>query len=91
MHTECDYCIHLLLDDLDVLDRNVSTVRRQLADVSVGVAAFNRLAQYNNTVTELRVCVHSLCRLLCCVVQCSNRAQGLCTLSVLFAVLCSPV
>ena len=56
MRAECDYCIHLLLDDLDVLDRNVSTVRRQLADVSVGVAAFNRLAQYNNTVTELRVC-----------------------------------
>ena len=60
MCIECDYCIHLLLDDLDVLDRNVSTVRRQLADVSVGVAAFNRLAQYNNTVTELRVCVHSM-------------------------------
>ncbi|KAK7100839.1 laminin subunit alpha-like isoform X2 [Littorina saxatilis] len=51
---ECDYCIHLLLDDLDVLDRNVTTVRRQLADVSVGVAAFNRLAQYNNTLIELQ-------------------------------------
>jgi hypothetical protein len=43
------------LDDLDVLKRNVTIVKRQLAEVSVGVAAFNRLAQYNNTLQELRV------------------------------------
>ncbi|XP_076440495.1 laminin subunit alpha-like [Babylonia areolata] len=57
---ECDYCIHLLLDDLDVLDRNVSTVRRQLADVSVGVAAFNRLGQYNITMSQLQPQVSEL-------------------------------
>ncbi|PVD23436.1 hypothetical protein C0Q70_16705 [Pomacea canaliculata] len=51
---ECDYCIHLLLDDMDILNRNVITVRRQLADVSVGVAAFQRLEEYNNSVSILK-------------------------------------
>lgn len=53
--SECDYCIHLLLDDMDILNRNVITVRRQLADVSVGVAAFQRLEEYNNSVSILKV------------------------------------
>ena len=52
---ECDYCIHLLLDDLDVLRRNFSIVERELNQVSVGVGAYNRLSQINNTVAELRV------------------------------------
>ncbi|XP_041356694.1 laminin subunit alpha-like [Gigantopelta aegis] len=59
---ECDECVNILLDDLDVMDRNVTVTRRQLASVSVGVAAFQKLAQINHTVSHLRPYVESLHR-----------------------------
>ncbi|ESO94906.1 hypothetical protein LOTGIDRAFT_144813 [Lottia gigantea] len=52
---ECDNCVHILIDDLDHFDRNVSVVRRQLASVSVGVGAFMKISQINDTVSLLKV------------------------------------
>uniref|UniRef100_A0A2C9KYG9 Laminin EGF-like domain-containing protein n=1 Tax=Biomphalaria glabrata TaxID=6526 RepID=A0A2C9KYG9_BIOGL len=52
---ECDYCVHLLIDDLDTHYMNVNVVRRQLHEVSVGVGAFNRLSSYQDQVSDLRV------------------------------------
>ena len=53
--SECDYCVHLLIDDLDGLANHVTVVTRTLADVSVGVGAFNQLSHFNETVEMLRV------------------------------------
>ncbi|RUS82429.1 hypothetical protein EGW08_009817 [Elysia chlorotica] len=57
---ECDYCVHLLIDDLDGLANHVTIVTRTLADVSVGVGAFNQLSHYNETVEMLRPAVEKL-------------------------------
>ncbi|GFO21134.1 laminin subunit alpha-3 [Plakobranchus ocellatus] len=57
---ECDYCVHLLIDDLDALANSVTVVSRSLADVSVGVGAFNQLARYNDTVEMMRPGVEDL-------------------------------
>ncbi|GFS13654.1 laminin subunit alpha, partial [Elysia marginata] len=57
---ECDYCTHLLIDDLDQLANDVTQVSRTLADVSVGVGAFNKLSYYNETVEMLRPAVEDL-------------------------------
>lgn len=55
MLSECGYCVHLLMDDLDFMDRNVTVSRRTLASVSVGVAAFQKLSDINQTIADLRV------------------------------------
>ena len=47
--------MHLLIDDLDGLANHVSSASRALADVAVGVGAFNKLSYYNDTVEMLRV------------------------------------
>ena len=57
---ECDSCIHLLLDDLGIMDHNVSTIVGELEHVSVGVGAIRRLDQINGTVHQLRVSLNSL-------------------------------
>ncbi|KAK6179097.1 hypothetical protein SNE40_011531 [Patella caerulea] len=57
---ECDNCVHILIDDLDVFDRNVTIVKRELASVSVGVSAFMMINQINDTVQMLRPQVKSL-------------------------------
>ncbi|KAK3796923.1 hypothetical protein RRG08_032228 [Elysia crispata] len=57
---ECDYCVHLLIDDLDGLANHVTVVTRTLADVSVGVGAFNQLSHFNETVEMLRPAVEDL-------------------------------
>ncbi|XP_055884413.1 laminin subunit alpha-like isoform X2 [Biomphalaria glabrata] len=57
---ECDYCVHLLIDDLDTHYMNVNVVRRQLHEVSVGVGAFNRLSNYQDQVSDLRPLVDQL-------------------------------
>ena len=57
---ECDYCIHILLDDMDSMGRDMSVVSREMAEVSVGVGAFNKLGSYNSTVAELQPAVDAL-------------------------------
>ncbi|XP_071119471.1 laminin subunit alpha-like [Haliotis cracherodii] len=57
---ECGYCVHLLMDDLDFMDRNVTVSRRTLASVSVGVAAFQKLSDINQTIADLRPQVRNL-------------------------------
>lgn len=59
-HLECDNCIHLLMDDIEFLDRNVTTMRRELDSISVGILAFQRLEKINRTVAELRPQVDDL-------------------------------
>ncbi|KAK3091660.1 hypothetical protein FSP39_021617 [Pinctada imbricata] len=57
---ECDSCVHILLDDVEVLERNISRLSINLESVSIGVTAFKRLEDINNTVYELRPHVDDL-------------------------------
>jgi len=58
--SECDNCVHLLVDDTEVLERNVSVMIRDLNSISVGVLAMRRLERINNTVNQLRPVVDRL-------------------------------
>jgi laminin alpha 3/5 len=51
---ECDNCVHLLVDDIELLQRNVTSMTRELHNISVGVLAMRRLDEINATVIELR-------------------------------------
>ncbi|CAH1775060.1 unnamed protein product, partial [Owenia fusiformis] len=57
---ECDTCTHLLLDEIEILDYNLTYVIKDLENVAVGVAAYKRLNAINRTVTELRPRVDNL-------------------------------
>ncbi|XP_077867614.1 laminin subunit alpha-5-like, partial [Saccoglossus kowalevskii] len=50
---ECDSCVTLLLDEMDVMDYNVSDAIDDLTGVSVGVDAVKRLMKINDTAYEL--------------------------------------
>ena len=52
--TECDNCVHLLVDDSEELERNLSSTIRELNSISVGVLAMRRLERINSTIAELR-------------------------------------
>lgn len=58
--SECDNCVHLLVDDTEILERNVSVMIRDLNSISVGVLAMRRLERINNTVFQLRPIVDRL-------------------------------
>jgi hypothetical protein len=49
-----------LVDDTDLLDREISITIRDLNSISVGVLAMRRLERINNTVYELRPIVDRL-------------------------------
>lgn len=51
----CDNCVHILLDDLDFLQRNMTGVGGNLESVSAGVTALRRLEDINSTVVEYKV------------------------------------
>lgn len=55
---ECDNCVHLLLDDIEELDSNVTIIRKDLNTISVGAWALVRLQKINETVYQLRVCIY---------------------------------
>ncbi|KAL3869382.1 hypothetical protein ACJMK2_042067 [Sinanodonta woodiana] len=57
---ECDNCIHVLLDDMDYLDRNITIIQRSLKMVSIGVSAMRKIDQINQTSLELRPQVDDL-------------------------------
>ncbi len=58
--SECDSCVHLLLDDVLILDHNITIISKDLDSVSVGVGAMRRLDNINRTVALLRVWTWSL-------------------------------
>lgn len=58
-NTECDGCIHLLLDEIDFMEYNLTAMIYELDSVSVGVNTLKRLNKINSTVYELRVCIKS--------------------------------
>ena len=47
--------MHLLLDDMDYLDRNITVMMEDLESVSVGVRTVRRLEDIKNAVRELGV------------------------------------
>jgi hypothetical protein len=51
----CDNCVHILLDDIEALQTNVSDLASTLESVSVGMTANNRLEAINNAAITLRV------------------------------------
>lgn len=51
---ECDSCIHLLIDDIEILDRNVTSMREELENVTMGVQAFKKLESVNISIIELQ-------------------------------------
>ena len=53
--SECDSCVHLLLDEVEHLDINITEIKKDLKYLSVGVNAIKRLESANRTVYELRV------------------------------------
>lgn len=57
---ECDSCVHLLVDDTEVLEHNITTMIRSLDNINVGVLAMRRLHRINVSVTELRPLVDLL-------------------------------
>jgi len=52
--------VHLLVDDVELLEHNVTTMIERLEDVSVGVLAMRRLQRLNASVIELRPVVDLL-------------------------------
>ncbi|XP_021350179.1 laminin subunit alpha-like isoform X1 [Mizuhopecten yessoensis] len=46
----CDNCVHILLDDLEFMDRNLTSLTGNLATVSVGVTALKRLEAINESI-----------------------------------------
>jgi len=57
---ECDNCTRLLLDDIEIIDPNVASIRRELDSVSVDIFTSQRLENINQTVAELRPLVDRL-------------------------------
>lgn len=55
LYTECDSCVNLLLDDVEILNYNLTIMSHELKNISAGVLALLRLERINNTVHELRV------------------------------------
>lgn len=53
--SECDSCVHLLLDDMDYLHRNITMMMSDLESVSVGVRTVRRLEEIKKAVNELGV------------------------------------
>ena len=58
--TECDSCVHLLVDDVELLEHNITTMVRSLENINVGVLAMRRLQRINVTVIEQRPLVDLL-------------------------------
>ncbi|XP_077991288.1 laminin subunit alpha-5-like [Glandiceps talaboti] len=50
----CDDCVNILLDEVEILNHNISEVGDNLHDISVGVGALKRLEQINETAYELK-------------------------------------
>ncbi|XP_053393780.1 laminin subunit alpha-like isoform X2 [Mercenaria mercenaria] len=50
---ECDTCTHNLLDDMEVLDADITDVQSGLQTVSIGVEAMRRLDVVNQTIEAL--------------------------------------
>jgi len=48
------------MDDIEIIDHNITSMRRELDSVSVGILAFQRLEKINQTVAELRPLVDNL-------------------------------
>jgi len=57
---ECDSCVHLLVDDAELLSHNITTMIQSLENINVGVLAMRRLQRINSTVIELRPAVDLL-------------------------------
>ena len=53
--SECDTCVTLLLDDLDILDHNITHAIEDLDSVAVGAGAIRRLERINQTIHDLTV------------------------------------
>lgn len=53
--SECDSCVHLLLDDMMVLERQLADAERELSNITISYLAYKRLSQINDTVIELQV------------------------------------
>ncbi|XP_063440155.1 laminin-like protein epi-1 isoform X2 [Mytilus trossulus] len=50
---ECDNCVHILIDDVEALDSELGGLTANLAGVSAGVSAHNRLKRINESVIAL--------------------------------------
>jgi len=57
---ECDSCVHLLVDDVELLEHNLTSMVRSLDNINVGVLAMRRLQRINVSVTDLRPLVDLL-------------------------------
>ena len=57
---ECDNCVHILIDDVEALNAEMSGLTANLEGVSAGVSAHNRLKKINETVFEYRPLVAEL-------------------------------
>lgn len=51
----CDSCVHILLDDVEALQRSTTNLSTTLESVSVGMSANNRLEEINKAAINLRV------------------------------------
>lgn len=51
----CDSCVHILLDDVEALQRSTTNLSTTLESVSVGMSANNRLEEINQAAINLRV------------------------------------
>ena len=60
MCVECDSCVHLLVDDVELLSHNLTTMILSLENINVGVLAMRRLQRINATVIERRPLVDML-------------------------------
>ena len=60
MCVECDSCVHLLVDDVELLEHNITTMVQSLENINVGVLAMRRLNRINVTVIELQPIVNLL-------------------------------
>ena len=53
--TECDKCVHILLDDMDAMIGNTSGLIASVENIGLGRAAYNRLDVINRTAHDLAV------------------------------------
>lgn len=53
--SECDNCVHILIDDVEALDSELGGLTANLAGVSAGVSAHNRLKRINESAIALGV------------------------------------
>ena len=53
----CDSCVHILLDDVEGLQRSTADLSSTLESVSVGMSANNRLEEINQSAINLRVLI----------------------------------